>query len=220
MRTHVGFLCEELGREDIGVPIYAGRVAEKMGAVFGLEPGAAAAAAAVAIKRILDRGLVPDLRTYRRGIYYRAATTIFGESGIDRERLIADKYLLPDIGYETGPAVLHRMGLTAQMPSVRIIATNKARNGTRTDRGLGVVIRPPKTGINAENREHLQVLDVLDAISRAPVDEKDPYLVIARYIDERGLRYGILLALAHRCYNRGTVLRLARAAGAGGVPQN
>ena len=50
--------------------------------------------------------------------------TPFGEVGINKEQLIADKYLLPNIGYETGFTVMHQLGLTSQMPRQRILAPN------------------------------------------------------------------------------------------------
>lgn len=45
---------------------------------------------------------------------------------IHTKQLIADKYLINDMGYETGLTVLHRMGLTSQMPRERVVASNRA----------------------------------------------------------------------------------------------
>lgn len=216
-RTYVEYVCEELSKEQIGAPIYTGKIAEKMGKAFSLGPKAAAAANAVAFKRILDGKAMPDLRFYQKGIYYRTVETAFGEMGIDKEQLIADKYLLPDMGYETGPAVLHRMGLTTQMPRERLLATNVAKDCLRTDKKLGVAIRPPKVEVTAGNKAYLQTLDVLDMMKRTPVDEKHPYLVVARHIEKHKLRYDVLLSLAGHYYNRRTVLELAHTASAGGI---
>lgn len=140
----------------------------------------------MAVKRILDGRVMPDLRCYQKGVYYRTSVTPFGETGINKERLIADKYLLPDIGYETGLTILHRLGLTSQMPRERVLATNTAKDCMRTDRKLGVVIRPPKTFVTAENKDYLQLLDALDLLEKAPVDEEHPYEVIAGYIQKKG----------------------------------
>ena len=35
---------------------------------------------------------MPELRCYQKGVYYRTAATPFGEIGINKEQLIADKY--------------------------------------------------------------------------------------------------------------------------------
>ncbi len=216
-RTYVEYVCEELRKEQIGAPIYTGKIAEKMGKAFNLGPKAAAAATAVAFKRILDGKAMPDLRFYQKGIYYRTVKTAFGEMGIDKEQLIANKYLLPDMGYDSGPAVLHRMGLTTQMPRERLLATNMAKDCMRTDKKLGVMVRPPKVEVTAGNKAYLQTLDVLDMMKQTPVDEQHPYLVIARHIEKHKLRYDVLLSLAGHYYNRRTVLELAHTASAGGI---
>ena len=213
-KTYVEFVYEELKKEQTGSPIYTGKIAANIEKTFNLEPKAAAAATAVAFKRILDGKVMPNLRIYQKGIYYRTVTTAFGETGINKEQLIADKYLLPDIGYETGPAILHRMGLTTQMPRERLLAANMAKNGMRFDKKLGVVVRPPKTEVTAGNKIYLQILDVLDMMKHTPVDEEQSYLVVAKHILKRKLKYNVLLTLSDRYYNRRTVLQLAHTASA------
>ena len=216
-KTYTAFLCDELSKARIGEPIYSCRLAEKMELAFGLGPKVASAAVAVALKRILDGGSVPELRAYQKGIYYRAAATPFGEVKINKEQLIADKYLLPDIGYETGLAVLHYMGLTTQMPRVRSLATNVAKDCARADRKLGVLIRPPKVKVTRQNKAYLQTLDALEIFERAPIDAEQPYKIIAEHIDGMGLRYDTLLALADNHYNHDTIMQLAHTAGVLGV---
>ena len=87
----------------------------------------------------------------------------------------------------------------------------------RTDKKLGVVIRPPKATVTAGNKDYLQILDALDLLEKAPVDEEHPYEVVAGYIQKKGLHYQILLALADQYYNHNTVLRLAHTANMGGT---
>jgi hypothetical protein len=87
-KTYIEFVCEELNKEQLGAPIYSKQIAKKIENVFNLEPKAAAAATAVAFKRILDGKAMPDLRTYQKGIYYRTAATAFGEMGINKEQLM------------------------------------------------------------------------------------------------------------------------------------
>ena len=64
--------------------------------------------------------------------------------GINKEKLIADKYILPDIGYETGLTLMNNLGLTTQISNERVIATNLAKDCVRSDKKLGVTIKPPK----------------------------------------------------------------------------
>lgn len=214
--TYIQYIREFLTQKPHGMPIYTSEIANMLADKFNLEEKDAAAATAVAIKRIMDAGTVQNLRFYQNGIYFRTIATPFGERGIDKEQLIADKYLLPDKGYETGLGLLHLMGLTTQIPRERVIATNMARECLRTDKKLGVKIRPPKTEINAENKAYLQTLDVLELLDKAPVDVEQPYALIANHIRKCELEYEKLLSIADYHYNRNTILQLARTAGEGG----
>ena len=127
--TYGNYIFELLRNEAPGAPIHISRIAEQLAAEYHMELSAATAATSVAVKRIMDGKLIPELRRYQKGIYYRTVLTPFGELGIDKERLIAEKYLMPDIGYETGPGLLYRLGLATQIPRERILATNMATNG-------------------------------------------------------------------------------------------
>lgn len=215
-QSYMNFTHEKLNNAPVGVPIYTRQIADMIATKYGLPKKEASAATAVAIKRIIDGNIMPDLRCYQKGIYYRTANTPFGETGINKELLIADKYLKPDIGYETGPTILHRLGLTSQMPRERILATNVAKNCIRADKKLGVMIRPPKTTITGKNKDYLQLLDVLELLDKSPVDEERPYEILFEYIQKRNLRYQILLGIADEYYNRNTVLQLAHTANSGG----
>ena len=70
--------------------------------------------------------------------------------------------------------------------------------------------------VNAENKKYLQMLDLLDGLSKAPVDVEKPFVIIARYIDDNKLAYNKLLAFANAHYNKDTILALAQTASAGG----
>lgn len=217
-KTYVEFVHEILLGAAVGAPIYTSPIAQRVAEAYGLQPKEAAAATAVAIKRVLDGNIMPELRFYQKGIYYRTKDTPFGELHINEQQLIADKYLLPDIGYVTDYTALNYMGLTSQVPREVIIATNKAKNGQRTDRKLRVTIRPPKVRITAENKWYLRTLDILDLLDRAPVDAEHPYVLINNYILEQELKYDTLLAIADEYYNKNTILQIAHTACAGGRP--
>lgn len=215
-KNYITFVSEYIENVPKGNPIYTGRIAGDMAEIYNITIKDASAATAVAVKRIMDGGLTPELRFYQKGIYYRTSATPFGETGINKERLIADKYLLPDIGYETGLTVLHHLGLTSQLPRERILATNAAKDCMRLDKKLGVVVKPPKTTVTAKNKDYLQILDALNLLEKAPVDEEHPYEIIAEHIQKKRLEYKTLLAIADQYYNRNTVLHVAHAARMGG----
>lgn len=215
--TYTEFIRDQLNGVQTGQPIYSSNITKKLAEEYGLQPKEAAAATAVAFKRIMDDGMISNLRFYQKGIYYLTATTPFGEVEINKERLIADKYLLPDSGYETGYTMLHRIGLTTQLPRERCIATNKASDCVRMDHKLGVMVRPPKTAVTKANKVYLQILDILDLMDKAPVDAEQPYKLLASYIHQVGAKYEGLLFLADRYYTQKTILQLAHTAGEEGV---
>ncbi len=215
--SYTEFVSDFLLKINVGMPIYTKQIAYKMSKEFNLTQKDASAAVSVALKRIMDSNKIPELRLYQKGIYYKTKTTPFGEIQINKEQLIADKYILPHIGYETGLNLMNHLGLTTQISNERIIATNMAKDCVRTDKKLGVTIKPPKTLINSQNRKYLQLLDALDLIDKTPIDEEKPFDIIARYIKNENMQYGKLLAYADSYYNQKTILHLAHTASAGGV---
>ena len=210
--TYTKYVLDYLKQQSQGTPIYTDEIAAALAVDYEIDKKKAAAATAVAIKRIMDKGGLPDLCCYQKGVYYRTVVTPFGEVGISREKLIANKYLLPDNGYETGLLLLHHMGLTTQMPTEHLLATNAAKNCVRYDNKLGVSICPPKVPVNAENKVYLQTLDAIDLLDKAPIDAQNPYTILADHIRKNGLQYETLLYYADRFYNRKTIIRLAHTA--------
>lgn len=215
--TYTEFISDFLLDIDAGIPIYTKQIAYEMSKEFNLTQKDASAAVSVALKRIMDSDKLPELRLYQKGIYYKTKTTPFGEIGINREQLIADKYILPHMGYETGLNLMNHLGLTTQISNERVIATNMAKDCVRTDKKLGVTIKPPKTLITSQNRKYLQLLDALELIDKTPIDQEKPFYIIANYINNENMQYGKLLAYADSYYNQKTILHLAHTASAGGV---
>lgn len=215
--TYIEYVCNVINNTDNRVPIYTKQIAETAAIHYSITVKEAASAISVALKRIMDNRIIPELRFYQKGVYFKTVVTPFGEAGIKKDKIIADKYILPNIGYETGLSVMHKIGLTTQMPNKRVIVTNVAKDCIRTDKKLDIMIKPPKTKVNAENKYYLQTLDILEMMDKAPIDEYAPYIIMANHIEEKNLRYDKLLALADIYYNQKTILHLAHIASAGGV---
>ena len=215
--TYTEYVEKYIEQQHIADPIYTTEISKKLEGHFQLLPAKAAAATSVAVKRIMDRKTIPALRFYQKGIYYKTAVTPFGEMGIDKEKLIAHKYLNPNQGYDTGAGLLYRLGLTTQIPSERLIATNAARECVRRDEKLNVSICPPKTKITADNKAYLQMLDALEQMDHAPIDAEEPYQTLADYIQRLHLQYGMLLSLADQYYPQRTIMQLAHTAAKGGM---
>ena len=207
--TYIRYIHNYIEQQEQGAPIYISEVAKTVAEEFGIDRKKAGAVTSVAIKRIIDSCELADLRRYQKGIYYRTAVTPFGELGINREKLIADKYIYPDRGYVTGLRLLHLLGLTSQIPTEYMIATNIAKGGVRYDKRLGVAIRPPKTTISSDNKKYLQTLDALVLLDKGPVDVENPYVIMGKHIRQNGMQYEKLLCLADKYYSQETIIRLA-----------
>lgn len=214
--TYIDFIKNLLDNYDVGKPIYSSDIACILAEQFDISKEKAGAAIAVNMKRIIEKNIKPNLRFYRKGIYYLTDITPFGEVCINTEQLILDKYLCDNQGYEGELTFFYRIGLTTQIPRNRELVTNQAKNCVRYDERLDITIRPPKTKITAENRLYLQLLDALENMERVPIDNTQPYQTMAAYIKKIGLRYEVLLALADRYYNKGILRHLARTASEGG----
>lgn len=214
--TYVDYISNQISQYPIAFPIYIRKLAEDVAKKFNIEQNKALAATSVAVKRIMNAKNDLNLKFYQKGIYYRTIVTPFGERGIDMEKLIADKYILPDKGYETGLSLLHRMGLATQMPRKNTIATNVAKDCLKEDKKLGVFIRPPKVEINSDNIGYLQTLDALELLEKAPIDTDKPYEVVAEHIHKKNLAYDKLLYYADNYYGKNTVMQIAHTASAGG----
>ncbi len=211
-KSYVEFICDILQKEEIGRPIYVHEIGEHLAFIYNLDTKKAKSATSVCFKRIIDNSLIPNLRCYQKGIYYKVATTPFGETPIDREQLIIDRYLKDDNGYETGPLVLHKLALTTQIPNQRIVVSNNASDCARTDNKLDIIVKPGKIKINTENKHYLEILDILDAFDKTPINASEPYSIIANNIKELGLDYSKLLGLADSYYSKNTIIQLAHVA--------
>ena len=209
-KTYISFIQDLILEKEIRKPIYISDLINCVTKEYDLTLEKATAAVSVALKRIMDANAIPELRFYKKGIYYRSVSTPFGDVGIDKEQLIQDKYLYDDNGYEGGLNLLNKLGLTTQMPNKRVLVTNKADNHFDADKELDVVVHSPKTVINKENKRYLMVLDILEQINEAPIDIEDPYRLIRDYINQLGLDYSKLFVLANNYYDKDTVTQLEK----------
>ena len=216
-QTYIDFISKILKSNKIGMPIYVNKMAYLLSQKYELDEKDALAATAVAVKRIMDKNLIPNLRFYQKGIYYLTKETAFGEIQINKQQLIEDKYIDNNCGYETDYNLLYKMGLTTQIPNNKIIATNAVKDCTREDKKLGVFVRPSKTKITAKNKEYLKILDVLNLLNKIDIDKISAYKIIAGYIKKYKLYYDKLIAMADKYYNKNTVLELAHTASVGEI---
>lgn len=112
--------------------------------------------------RLMERN--QTLKRYKKGIYYKTVNTPFGDAKIDKYNLIRDKYLYSNnkvIGYETGPTIMQKVGLTTQIPKLTYITSNIVKNNRR-EKAKDLYLLKPKIKITKENFKYLQMLDIIE----------------------------------------------------------
>lgn len=211
--SYTQFVQEIIEAFAVGAPIFVSRLGEEIARGYKMDHKKASVSAAVAVKRLMDTAAVPNLRCFGKGVYFLTKQTAFGETGINKEKLIEAKYLSGDNGYETGAFMMYKLGLTAWVPAERVFVSNRVRNRVKTDKSLGIVVRPSKVTIDKENRPYLQFLDLLSIYEEIPVDAENPYGILGGIVRTRGLDYGRLLYFADRYYDKNTIVHLAHVAG-------
>lgn len=152
----------------------------------------------MALKRMMAEDLT--LRHYKRGIYYRCAQTPFGETGIDKSKLIQRKYIR-DTGYKSGVHVLHDLGLTTLMTNrpLRIVANV---GQPKFDKELNVYVEKPKTLLTKCNKRYFQLLDVIEWTKKVLIDEQNPIKIYLKFILYYGIKYDRLFYYAVKFYNK------------------
>lgn len=105
------------------------------------------------------------IKPYKKGIYYKPQLTMFGELGIDTNKLIEKQYIKDENenikGYITGPVIWNEWKITTQVPNRKWITTNSANRNTELQ-DIRVKLIKPKTKIDNDNYKILQILDVID----------------------------------------------------------
>ena len=141
----------------------------------------------------------PGLARYKKGVYYKKIDTPFGDSGINLEEMIRRTYLLDGddvIGYERGPSLMNKLGLTTQIPGLVYLATMKVRC-SRNDPKQFLSLSKPITTVNKENFRYLQFLDLLQNKEKVSVESDNPLPILKNLIDRYSLTYEKLIWYAH-----------------------
>ena len=155
----------------------------------------------VAFRRLMDKGI--KVKRFKKGIYYRYEDCPFGETGINKDKIIAEKYLHGSMGYETVPAVLHAMGFTTLMSNVpRVFVSNAAARRSFTDKKFNIKIIKPKTLLSEENVRYFQFLDLVKLIDEIPIDNKHPETIFKKFAEINDLDLDKLITYANKHYEK------------------
>lgn len=216
--SYTDFFTEIIKEYEAGEPIYITDLTDRFIKEYFWEKrdipdkNKAARLVSMAIQRVFKNHLVPELRFYKKGIWYKTKETVFGEVEIDNYKILKRKYLDNYNGYVTGYEALRRLGITTQMPREVVIATNAAKKNKKRDDVLQVIISPPKTKITPKNINYLQLLDIIEIMHTSIITCENPYQLVADVIKKFQLKYEVLMRLASKYYNKKTVLETAKVA--------
>ena len=203
------FIIEKINEIPKGIPIFTKDISDLLVKQFGIENIRAKKIVNTTLNRI--NGTL--IQNYRKGIYYKPKTTVFGKTPLNPMEVTRKMYLNDGneiIGYETGPSLLQKIGLTTQIPKYRYIATNKYNNkGNRIIEDMKVVIRKPNTTVDRNNILYLQLIDAIENKDKVNINSYDPTGIFDDYITRNKLDYGKLIAIAAKNYGREAILRIS-----------
>ena len=193
--NYMDFVAATVATVPYGVPLYTGAIAEDLAQTFHLDLDKARKLANVYLKRLADGGTIARLK---KGVYGRAKTTVFGVAVPARDEMIADTLLREGnetIGYETGAALLNRIGLSTLLPKERQIATNRYRAIIPVE--AGIAIKKPLAHVTTYNAPYLQMLEVLKGMHRYSIDAEYPETLVRTEIAKQGLDQAELIRYAN-----------------------
>jgi len=165
----------------------------------------------VYINRLVNAGII---KNDYKGVYYKPTNTVFGLLPLNRMKLIEKKYIENNSqvkGYFTGPYLYNALGLTTQIPTVKIVVTNECPNHNEYRvNDLGIIIRKPKIEITNDNYAYLQLLDLLinkDKVN-IEVDRKEEKEIIVEYINNYNITVDQLFKFANLTKNKKAIEKL------------
>ncbi len=210
------FIIEYIQQIAPGVPIYTEDATREIVTHFNTTPDQARKVVNVNFKRLADGNDHMDFKRYQKGVYYKPKVTVFGVALLNPMQVVIDNYVKKgkdEFGYETGPSLINKLGLTTQIPKYRFYATNRCnRYGDNMDDKLKVVFRSPVIAVNNENRPYLQLLDILQNKDKTPIDAADAQKRLINFIEQNNLDFRKLIALAQKHYGKEVTLRVAELA--------
>ena len=203
------FVIEKINEIPEGKPIFTKEISDLLVKQFGIENSRAKKIVNTTLNRI--NGTL--IQNYRKGIYYKPKTSVFGKTSLNPMEVTRKMYLSDGneiIGYETGPSLLQKIGLTTQIPKYRYIATNKYNNkGNRIIEDMKIVIRKPNTPVDRDNIFYLQLIDAIENKDKVNINSHNPSGILNDYITRNKLDYGKLIAIAAKNYGREAILRIS-----------
>jgi len=151
----------------------------------------------VILNRLKKEGII---KAEYKGVYYKPVITIFGEMGLDQNKLMQLKYLKDRNGnikgYIVGAKLFNRLGLTTQVPNVTDIVTNECKYHKQYDERLRAYITKPKIEITNENYKYLQFIDILENKDNINIEAENVNEILYKIIKEYNLDFEKIIKYA------------------------
>ncbi|MCL2630710.1 MAG: hypothetical protein FWD49_04220 [Firmicutes bacterium] len=160
---------------------------------------------------VLNRMTGTEVLRYQKGVYYKPQQTVFGAVPINHFDTVYKQYIENGgnvIGYMTGATLCQKLGLTTQMPKHRFYASNKIVGREKFIAGANMVLRQPKTEVNADNYRYLQLLDIIDNKDGVAYEADDVLKKFGEILMGFNLDFKRLLGMAKRHYSQKVVTAL------------
>lgn len=181
-------------------------IARHLAKQFAIPYDKARTATNVKLKRMADKG---EIERLQKGMYCHVKQSIFGKvtPNIDEMmfKVLTERNGMK-IGYETGAALLNRLGLTTLIPREIEVATNNYY--VKLPEGCHIKLRKPAAAITDDNWRYLQLIDAVREIQDAHVDAEQPNQILRRFVNKQQLDDLKLIFTARRYYSARTVMQL------------
>ncbi len=144
----------------------------------------------VILNRFKNEGII---KAEYKGVYYKPVYTIFGEMGLDTNKLRKMKYLEDREGnikgYIIGAKLFNMIGLTTLVPNVTDIVTNECKYHKQYDEKLRTYIKKPKIEITNENYRYLQFIDILENKDNIYIEAENANEILYEIIEKYKLDF-------------------------------
>ncbi len=193
------YIVDYVINEPYNKPIFTEMVSLAVADKFNIDFKKAKGITNVNLKRIAD---AEEVERFQKGIYYKAKMTTFGKKKLNPD-LMAIEILIKNgddiIGYETGPSLFNKIGLTTQVPRNYFIATNLYAKQLKF--GKNVVVKKPAVSVGRDNFRYLQALDIIAGLDKIPIDASEPIKIIKNFINENNVDKDKIILTARQHYN-------------------
>ena len=200
------YIANLIEKIPVGIPIFTENIASELSDELNLGYSNSKNLTNLNLKRLADSKQIERLQ---HGVYYKTKETVFGKVKPPMERVLTEivtKQGREIIGYVTGEAFRHEIGLITLMPKRKEIATNKYR--TKTPKANNIILKKSNTKITSKNFQYLQFLDVIDQLDKCYIDADNPINLLSQMAEKRNLDKLMLITLAKNNYSQKTLLRL------------